>query len=78
MEPCYYPRLIEHHHLDAPYYWLRPITWLEEASYMKKSHRSHGSTFSCNRPALAGYVVFIYMDPSVFVQSIGEIPSVGH
>jgi len=45
---------------------------------MKKSHRSHGSTFSCNRPALAGYVVFIYMDPSVFVQSIGEIPSVGH
>jgi hypothetical protein len=41
---------------------------------MKKSHRSHGLTFSCNRPALAGYVVFIYMDPSVFVQRIGEIP----
>jgi hypothetical protein len=35
------PRLIEDDkvdvHLDAPYYWLCPITWLEQAGYKKKS-----------------------------------------
>jgi hypothetical protein len=26
-------------HLDAPYYWLRPVTRLEQAGYKKKSYR---------------------------------------
>jgi hypothetical protein len=46
------PRLIEDDkgdgHLDALYNWLCPVTWLEQASYGKKSH--HGT-------ALVGYVV---------------------
>lgn len=33
------------------------ITWLEQASYEKKSHCSCGSTFSRNQPAFTGYVV---------------------
>jgi hypothetical protein len=37
------PRLIEDAkvdgHLDAPYYWLCPGTWLGQAGYRKKSYR---------------------------------------
>jgi hypothetical protein len=46
------PRLIEDdkgdYHHDAPYYWSCPLIRLEQ---------SQSSTFSRNRPALAGYVV---------------------
>jgi hypothetical protein len=46
------PRLIEDdkgdHHQNAPYYWSRPLTRLEQ---------SQSSTFSRNRPALAAYIV---------------------
>jgi hypothetical protein len=38
-------------------HWLRPITELGQASYRKKSHHSHGETFSRNWPAQASYVV---------------------
>jgi len=44
-------------HLDAPYYGLCPVTWLEQAGYRKKSGHSHSSTFSYDQPALTSYVV---------------------
>jgi len=50
---------------------LRPITWLKQASYGEKSLCSCGSTFSHNRPALAGYVVhdgFNWLSQHEFVE----------
>jgi hypothetical protein len=52
-------------------YLLSPVTGLKQASYGKKSFCSCGSTFSHNRPALAGYVVhdgFNWLSQHEFVE----------